>query len=1493
MSLIESCSLFKGEIMLKHIFLQFMLMSILLGSAFAAQLDLGTGSGAPGAVISIPVTLTNAGASISALSTDIGYSTAVLGSPTAVIGAAATAAGKMLTQSTPSPGVLRLGILGFNTTAIADGVVATVSFTINPAAVSGVATLTNSPAATSPAGTAVAVTGTAGSITVTATDTTPPVTTASPVAGTFAAPVNVTLTANEPVTSIRYTVNGSNPVTSGIVYTGPINIATTTTLQYYATDLAGNVEATKSGVYTISHQPDLVASVSINAGANVTNSTAATLTLSATDATGVVSMRFSNDNVTYSADEPYATTKAWTLSTGDGVKTVYVRFTDGAGILYPPVIDQITLDATAPVTTATPPAGTTIGPVNVILAANETATIKYTVDGTDPVISATAVLYTVPINIATTTTLKYYATDLAGNVETVKTGLYTIHVADLVASVSINAGAALTKNTAVTLTLSATDAAGVSFMRFSNDGITYSADVAYATSAAWNLSTGDGLKTVYVRFTDGAGLLYAPVIAQITLDTTAPVTTASPVAGTFNSPLNVSLTANEAGSTIKYTIDNSDPTVSGTAVTYTGPINIATTTTLKYYATDPAGNAEAFKTGTYTISHLPDLVASVAINAGAAVTNNTAVNLTLTAMDGAGLTSVSFSNDGVTYTAEEPFVAAANVQKTIARAWTLTTGDGVKTVYVRFTDGAAVQYAAVIGQITLDTTAPVTTATPVAGTFIAPVTVSLAANEAATIRFTIDGSDPVLSATAATYTAPISVAATTTIKYYATDLAGNVETVKSGLYTIHVADLTANVTINAGAALTNNSLVNLTLVANDATGVVSMRFSNDGVNYSADEAYATSKAWTLSPGDGLKTVYVRFTDGAGMLYAPVIDQITLDTTAPVTTAAPAAGTFGTPVAVTLTANEAVTSIKYTLDGTNPLVSGTAATYAGPINIPTTKTLNYAATDLAGNVEAVKTGVYTIAPHSPDLVASVTINAGAGVTNSANVTLTLTATDGAGLSSVRFSNDGVTYTAAEPFVAAAGVQKVVDKAWILAAGDGLKTVYVEFTDAAATPVTYAAVIDQITLDTTAPVTTANPVPGTFIAPVTVTLSANEAGSTIRYTLDGSDPVASLTAATYSGPISIATTKTLKYYANDQAGNAEAVKTGVYTIHTADLVASVAINAGATVTNNTTVTLALSATDAAGVVSMRFSNDGVNYSPDEAYSTSKVWVLSNGDGVKTVYVRFTDGAGMLYDPVIAQIALDTTAPVTTATPGAGTFIASLNVTLTANEAGSTIKYTVDGSNPVTSATAVTYAGPINIAATTTINYFATDPAGNVEAPFKSTLYTIHTADLVASLTINSGATTTSSNTVTLNIAATDTAGLSTIIFSNDGVNYTAEEPFVSAAGVQKTLAKAWTLSPGDGVKTVYVKIKDGASMLYDPLVATITLNTAPQRDGRLTGGATITIVDVVRSLQIAVGLVTPSATELARGDVAPAPTYDGIIDSRDALVILQALLGMVTL
>ena len=51
-------------------------------------------------------------------------------------------------------------------------------------------------------------------------------------------------------------------------------------------------------------------------------------------------------------------------------------------------------------------------------------------------------------------------------------------------------------------------------------------------------------------------------------------------------------------------------------------------------------------------------------------------------------------------------------------------------------------------------------------------------------------------------------------------------------------------------------------------------------SYSAAEAFATTKTWTLSSGAGTKTVYVQFRDGAGNWSPAFTDTIVFDTTAP-------------------------------------------------------------------------------------------------------------------------------------------------------------------------------------------------------------------------------------------------------------------------------------------------------------------------------------------------------------------------------------------------------------------------------------------------------------------------------------------------------------------------------------------------------------------------------------------------------------------------------------
>ena len=91
-----------------------------------------------------------------------------------------------------------------------------------------------------------------------------------------------------------------------------------------------------------------------------------------------------------------------------------------------------------------------------------------------------------------------------------------------------------------------------------------------------------------------------------------------------------------------------------------------------------------------------------------------------------------------------------------------------------------------------------------------------------------------------------------------------------------------SVTFNSGDEITNNLEATLTLSASDSlSGVTSMMVSNSSsFSGSTWESYSTSKDWTLSTGDGIKTVYVKFKDAAGNISTIYTDTITLDTGIP-------------------------------------------------------------------------------------------------------------------------------------------------------------------------------------------------------------------------------------------------------------------------------------------------------------------------------------------------------------------------------------------------------------------------------------------------------------------------------------------------------------------------------------------------------------------------------------------------------------------------------------
>ncbi|MGC1453982.1 MAG: chitobiase/beta-hexosaminidase C-terminal domain-containing protein, partial [Nitrospirota bacterium] len=323
----------------------------------------------------------------------------------------------------------------------------------------------------------------------------------------------------------------------------------------------------------------------------------------------------------------------------------------------------------------------------------------------------------------------------------------------------------------------------------------------------------------------------------------------------------------------------------------------------------------------------------------------------------------------------------------------------------------------------------------------------------------------------------------------------------------------------------------------------------------------------------------------------------------------------------------------------------------------------------------------------------------------------------------------------------------------------------------------------------------------------------------------------------------------------------------------------------------------------VYKYRFSLNNV---VQQNYSTMPAWALpaSTPTGAYTVNVDVQSGASttpdvsssMTYTVITPSAPIVAVDPYTL--PGIYTGPSVTVLMYISSSTPATIYYTTDGSQPTTSSSQYLSSG-ITVTATKTINYYPVDVNGTAGAVVSS-IWSIHSPDMAASMLINNGAISINTTTANLTLSAVDPAvcpnfptGVQSMQFSNDGITYSAEEPYATS--------KIWNLAPGpDGPRTVYVKFRDCSlpltpapgGTLYSPISATINLIALPS--GNLGYGSTVG--DALRALLIAAGIVAPTATDMMNGDVAPLiggiPHPDGKIDMGDVIVLLRRAVGLVT-
>ena len=436
-------------------------------------------------------------------------------------------------------------------------------------------------------------------------------------------------------------------------------------------------------------------------------------------------------------------------------------------------------------------------------------------------------------------------------------------------------------------------------------------------------------------------------------------------------------------------------------------------------------------------------------------------------------------------------------------------------------------------------------------------------------------------------------------------------------------------------------------------GVGTFQYALDGAGWSADTTDLSFTAPALA--EGPHTLQVREADALGNWSAPGGFALNLDLTPPTGSVVIDGGaTYSrfTDAALALLAEDGpgsgVAQMQFSNDGA--AWSGWEAFAAAKVWTHSAgdgpKTVHVQLRDAAGNVSTEEiTDSITLDTAPP--TGAVVINGGADFCVTTSVGLALVSEDGSGsgAAQMQFSNDGSSWSGWEPLD--------TGKAWMLAIGDELKTVHVQFRDEAGN-VSAAGITDTITLDTAPPTgTMVINGGGDFCSTPDVTLaltSEDGPGSGVaqmQFSDDGS---------TWSGWETAAAAKnwalpsgdglkTVYVQFKDVLGLVSTMAiSDEITLDSTPPTGTIAIEGGALFCNTTSVTLALTSEDGpgSGVAQMQFSNDSSTWSGWEDVAESKAWTLLTGNGLKTVRAQFRDTAGNVSTGTISDtITLDPTA------------------------------------------------------------------------------------------------------------------------------------------------------------------------------------------------------------------------------------------------------------
>lgn len=142
------------------------------------------------------------------------------------------------------------------------------------------------------------------------------------------------------------------------------------------------------------------------------------------------------------------------------------------------------------------------------------------------------------------------------------------------------------------------------------------------------------------------------------------------------------------------------------------------------------------------------------------------------------------------------------------------------------------------------------------------------------------------------------------------------------------------------------------------------------------------------------------------------------------------------------------------------------------------------------------------------------------------------------------------------------------------------------------------------------------------------------------------------------------------------------------------------------------------------------------------------------------------------------------------------------------------------------------------------------------------------------------------VTFTATVTGNSPTGTVQFQVNGVNFGS--PVALINGVATLTTTQLTVVGTDAITAVYSGDANNAgSSTLTAFNEIVTLG----HDGDINGDGVVDAADVMLAQQIALGLISPTVSQLAHGDVAPSGG-DGVIDAADVVLIRAKALGLVS-